>query len=328
MAKSVVVYPRIEEITARKRDGSLWRHKFSRRSAIHGNADGTLTIRPEKAGTRLHKEFPFEGRREPFLVNPPRRRRRARHNPALQIINPPKRKAMSKPRRRRRTRRNPWFEKRRAMSVSVRRAPRHRRAALLGLNRRRARRHVAAKYRALTLGAGKESQMARKRRHRKVAHNPPRRRHFRRRRHNPPMTVRGIHVAQVAKDSAAVAAGIVLPQLALRMPQLSSFADTPIKRGVTKAGLGVLMSMLAKKFLGARAAGMVLVGTGANILLADVLPKAAPGLGLGMADAADPEQFPQLNDLYAPGAALAGGAYGMRDPYLAASQELSEMNYQ
>lgn len=242
---------------------------------------------------------------------------RRRRMPAALARYWAKKRAAAKNKPRRRTRRNPWYEKRRDLSVTIRKAPRHRRAALVGVGRRRARRHVSAKFAALGLGAGKESTMARKRRHRKVAHNPPRRRHHaRRRRHNPPLTVRGIHVAQVAKDSAAVAAGIVLPQLALRTPQLAKFADTPLKRAVAKAALGVGMSLLAKKFLGARAAGMVLVGTGSNILLGEVLPKVAPNLGLGMSDSHDPEQFPQLSDMYAPVGELTGG-YG-RDPYLSA----------
>jgi len=73
--KGVTVYPRIKEIVAEKPDGSLWRHKFTRRASIIGKPDGSLSIRGA-AGQRLHKRFPYEGRSEPFLINPPAARTR------------------------------------------------------------------------------------------------------------------------------------------------------------------------------------------------------------------------------------------------------------
>lgn len=124
------------------------------------------------------------------------------------------------------------------------------------------------------------------------------------------------------KDGAAVAVGVIGPQLALRQPQLLKFADTPVKKALAKALIGYGMSRLAKRFAGGRIASMILIGTASNIILADILPKAAPSLGLGMADAYDQEQFPTLNEM-TQAYHLAGGgkAYGGRD------EDLSEMAY-
>ncbi len=161
--------------------------------------------------------------------------------------------------------------------------------------------------------------MARRRRRRHAAKNyGHRRRHTRRARHNPPMYRGGPEFVNVAKDGAAVAGGILLPQLALRMPQLAKFADTPVKRALAKAAIGFGLSVISRRFVGRRVANMLLVGTGANILLADVLPKAVPNLGLGMSDAYDPEQFPTLNEMDVP-QLEGGGAYGRP------MQDLAEM---
>lgn len=332
MRRAVEIGSRVESVAYRKADGSKWVHRFSRRAALRGNPDGSLSVRPARRGTRLHKEFPFEGRKEPFMINPPRRRRarKARRNPALQILNPP--------RRRRRAKRNPWYETRKRMTVHDHyAAPRHRKAALLGINRRKSRSFTAKKYAAMT--AAEESPMAKRRKSRRrrygaAAHNPPhrRRRFARRSRRNPPMRLGGFQVGQVVQDAVGVGAGVVIPQLALRMDPLSKFADTPLKRGVAKAGVGIGLAMVAKKFFGGRAAGMVIAGTVSNILLADVLPKAVPQLGLGMADAYDSEQFPTFGEMETP--MLEGGEYGgvleggyMRDPSLSELTELTDEDY-
>jgi len=99
------------------------------------------------------------------------------------------------------------------------------------------------------------------------------------------------------KDGAAVAGGIVLPQLALRVPQLEQFANTKMKRGLVKVGAALALSQLARKFVGPRAANLLLVGAAANLLL-DALPTVAPKLGLGLADSYDPEQFPMLSEMH------------------------------
>ena len=344
MSHPVEVYPRIVEVTARKRDGSLWKHRFSRRAAIVGNADGSLSIRAK--GARLHKLFPFEGRQEPFLINPP-----------LQILNPPRKRPMkrtmpealrkywaakraAKAKPRRRARRNPWSEKGKVARLTIggrpagtirnshprsknrgtnTLAPRHRRAALLGISRRihkrlaAASRKTVAKKFSLMTSSSKEYPMAKRRKsHRRTAaHNPPRRRHFRRARRNPPFFSGAPNVSSLLKDGAAVAAGVVLPQVALRQPNLAPYADTPVKRAGMKLIIGWGISRLAKKFLGGeRVANMVLVGTASNVLLAEVFPKVAPSLGVGLSDRYDPAGPEAMLAEILRNPSMLAGAYG------------------
>jgi len=78
-----------------------------------------------------------------------------------------------------------------------------------------------------------------------------------------------------------------------------------MKRVAAKAVIGFAVSRLAKRFVGPRAAALMLVGTGAGLVL-EFLPSIAPSLSLGLSDGYDPDQFPGMSEM--PG--LAGDTYG------------------
>ena len=322
---SRTVYPRILAIEAQKPDGTRWRHDFKKRAAIVGNPDGSLSVRAK--GAKLHKLFPYKGKQEPFLVNPPRRR--LKKNPLIQLLNPPRRNATmntrrmpaalkrywDKKRRASKPRKNPWYERKVPMTVRsadgpagspLMKARRHRVAAALGIARRTGRKYIAEKFQT-SRSAVKESVMSRKTKRRKLRANPPRRHHKTRRhyRRNPPFLPRMGEVGSVLKDGLAVTGGLLLPTLIVRAPAVARFTDTRMKRVAAKAVIGFAVSRLAKRFVGPRAAALMLVGTGAGLVL-EFLPSIAPSLSLGLSDGYDPDQFPGMGEM--PG--LAGDTYG------------------
>ena len=135
--------------------------------------------------------------------------------------------------------------------------------------------------------------MAKRKRHtrrrRGILANPPRR-HTRRRHHyrrNPPAFMPKMgEMTSVLKDGIAVTGGLIVPILALRVPQLAKMANTKGKRIAAKAILGFAASRLAKRFIGPRYSALMIVGTAAGLVL-DLLPNVAPGLALGLSDGHD-----------------------------------------
>ena len=127
--KKVEVYDRILSVTAAKRDGSRWRHKFSGRARILGGADGSLTVKGAKP---LWKRVAFKGKREPFLVNPPGKRGyfEARRDLVKTAIKAPRHRLAALHGWLFRERANPWHEEKEWVDVPIRRAPKHRAAAV------------------------------------------------------------------------------------------------------------------------------------------------------------------------------------------------------
>jgi hypothetical protein len=127
--KKVEVYDRILSVTAAKRDGSRWRHKFSGRARILGGADGSLTVKGAKP---LWKRVPFKGKREPFLVNPPGKRGyfEERRDLVKTAIKAPRHRLAALQGWLFRERANPWHEEKEWVDVPIRRAPKHRAAAV------------------------------------------------------------------------------------------------------------------------------------------------------------------------------------------------------
>ncbi len=312
MTRGVEVYPRIVSIVADKPDGQRYEHRFTRRAAIIGKSDGSLSIRAH--GARLHKMFKQGGKNVPYLINPPRRRRNKK-NPLLQILsagNPPRRKKMrtgkmppalarywakhsrkkrANPKRRRRVRKNTWAEKRQYLTIrDYHRAPRHRKAAILGSNRRHQKRLKSRL--GVSFGSSGDSTMARHRKHRRrrVASNPVRhhtnyRRRSHRRRHNPPMRLGGVGVASLAQQAAGVAVGIIAPTMIMKAPIIpASLQDSPLKRVAVKLAVGLGVSMAGRKFVNRGFGNMILIGVAANILMADIFPKLLPQTGVGLAE--------------------------------------------
>ena len=134
-------------------------------------------------------------------------------------------------------------------------------------------------------------------------------------RRNPPKLFNKGNLISLAKDAGAVGAGIIAPQFALRMAPVAKFADTPVKRAVAKVLLGGGAAWAAGKFVSKRAGEMVLVGTLANLLLTDLLPKVAPQLGVGLSDAYFPEFDPYEGQGNQDALNEMAGGYG-RDPEL------------
>jgi len=317
---SVVVYPRIRSIVADKPDGQTWEHKFKPGTAIIGRGNGTLAIKSNR-GARLHKMFDYKGGKEPFLINPPKRKNRK--NPLLQILNPPRRKSMrtgkmpaglarywathsrkkarANPRRKRRVKRNAWFESRAHLTVPTHRAPRHRKAALLGRNRRHMKRFISTKFAGWTSPATGASTMARRRRrHNPVASNYRRRTHHRSRRRNPPNR---IQFMSLGKQAAGVGVGIIAPSMILQSKMLpAGLIDSMPKRIIAKLAVGYLVSRAGAKFVGGEFGKMILIGTAANILMADIFPRLVPQAGMGLSEGY--EDLPMLSGGYSKGNAL------------------------
>ena len=385
--KKVEVYDRIISVTAAKRDGSRWRHKFSGRARILGGADGSLTV---KGAAPLWKRVAFKGKREPFLINPPTRRNgypEARRDLVKTAIKAPRHRLAALQGWLFRERANPWHEKQEFVEVPIRRAPKHRAAAVaaweqgererVGYHRptkrsgprraepealrlaRLARRRsdlggefdtryegeydarTAPAYRKERAGnasafyvnpprsetvifttakradqtrsqkkggaamahrkrkghrkgvmpAGLRAYWAGKRRGgHKLRANPPRKHKSASRRRRGGGGGGGkISLKELAIDSGAVLAGIGLPAVVLRTPDIAGFAKEKWQRILLKGAAGYGLSLLARKFVGRRAGAMVLVGTGVGVAL-DLLPQLAPAVGLGLSDAYDPDQ--------------------------------------
>lgn len=251
-----------------------------------------------------------------------RKPKKNRKNPLLQILNPPRRKSMrtgrmpaglarywathsrkkarANPRRKRRAKRNAWFESRKHLTVPSHRAPRHRKAALLGRNRRHMRRFVSQKFSTWTSPAKGASTMARRRRrHNPVASNYRRRTHHRSRRRNPPNR---IQFMSLGKQAAGVGVGIIAPSMILQSKMLpAGLIDSMPKRIIAKLAIGYLVSRAGAKFVGGEFGKMILIGTAANILMADVFPRLVPQAGMGLSEGY--EDLPMLSGGYSRGAA-------------------------
>lgn len=198
-----------------------------------------------------------------------------------------RKKARANPRRKRRVKRNAWFEKRQMLTIrDYHRAPRHRVAAIKGRNRRSRRRLKSTLWGAYPAIKGASTMARRRRRHNPVASNY-RRRHsaHRRRRRNPPVRLGGVGVASLGMKAAGVGIGILGPTMILKSPGIpAALMDSPLKRILLKIGVGYALSRVGRRVAGSDFGTMVLVGTAANILMADIFPRIMPQTGVGLAE--------------------------------------------
>lgn len=242
-----------------------------------------------KAAERLaDSQLRFQLRHETGSYSTPRKYRkisRTKKNPLLQILNPPRKKNM-------RTGKMPpglarYWRSRRAKRAN----PKRRRHARLARTVHHKRRRRVAK---------ENPFMAKHRKHRRrraasaVRHNSNPRRHHRRRR-NPPFRLGGSNMMHLGKQAAGVATGIIAPTMILKAPGIPAMLiDTPLKRIATKIGVGYLVSIAGRKFIGREFGNMVLVGLVANVLMADVFPRVMPSTGVGLAEGYD--DLPMLSE--------------------------------
>jgi hypothetical protein len=194
-----------------------------------------------------------------------------------------KRKKRANPRRRR----NPkgWFAER----------GRHQAAAMTG--------SAGPVYHPKRHKKNKENPMRKTRKHRRRAapsglrHNNFRRRRHGARRRNPPQR---IQFMSLGKQAAGVGVGIVAPSMILKMPGIPPMLiDSPVKRILAKLIVGYGVSRAADKFISKDFGKMVLIGTAANILMADLMPRLVPQAGMGLAEGY--EDLPMLSGGYVPG---------------------------
>jgi hypothetical protein len=154
------------------------------------------------------------------------------------------------------------------------------------------RKFVAKKFSSWTSPAQGASTMARRRRrHNPVASNYRRRTHHRSRRRNPPNR---IQFMSLGKQAAGVGVGIIAPSMILQSKAIpAGLVDSMPKRIIAKLAIGYLVSRAGAKFVGGEFGKMILIGTAANILMADVFPRLVPQAGMGLSEGY--EDLPMLS---------------------------------